>query len=126
MVGKDEDDTVTRAFRLVALLTALLPHAATAQMQLVMIEQPGCLYCAQWDAEIAPQYPLTTEGKAAPLRRIQLRDALPEDLVSLRPAAFTPTFVLVVDGQDKGRIEGYPGADFFWPLLADLIAGATP
>jgi hypothetical protein len=38
---------------------------------------------------------------------------------------FTPTFVLVEDGTEAGRIEGYPGEDFFWPLLAKLIAQAA-
>lgn len=112
--------------RLIFGILTLWAAPALAQMQLVMIEQPGCVYCAQWDKDIAPQYPKTTEGLAAPLRRIQLRDPMPEDLTDLRPAAFTPTFVLVVDGQDRGRIEGYPGQDFFWPLLADLIAKASP
>ncbi len=110
---------------LAALVLALAPVAAAAgELQLLMFEQPGCIYCARWDEEIAPQYPLTEEGKAAPLRRLQLHDPLPGDLSLVRPPVFTPTFVLVEDGAETGRIEGYPGADFFWPLLAGLIAEA--
>ncbi|MDX5356250.1 MAG: thioredoxin family protein [Rhodobacterales bacterium] len=104
------------------LAVALPVQAWAAELQLLMFEQPGCIYCARWNAEIAPQYPLTDEGKAAPLRRLQLREPLPADLALDRPAAFTPTFVLVADGVEAGRIEGYPGEDFFWPLLARLIA----
>lgn len=89
-----------------------------------MFEQPGCIYCARWNEEIAPQYPLTDEGKAAPLHRLQLRDPLPEDLSLVSPPVFTPTFVLVEDGAETGRIEGYPGSDFFWPLLEELILDA--
>ncbi|NHB76653.1 thioredoxin family protein [Rhodobacter calidifons] len=96
--------------------------AAAGDLQLLMFEQPGCIYCARWNEEIAPQYPLTDEGRAAPLRRLQLRDPLPGDLSLVSPAVFTPTFVLVEDGAETDRIEGYPGADFFWPLLAGLIA----
>ncbi|WP_425603323.1 thioredoxin family protein [Ruixingdingia sedimenti] len=91
-----------------------------------MFEQPGCIYCARWNAEIAPEYPLTDEGRAAPLRRLQLRAPLPEGLTLDRPATFTPTFVLVADGAETGRIEGYPGEDFFWPLLSALIREAEP
>jgi hypothetical protein len=92
-----------------------------------MIEQPGCIYCARWDAEVAPEYPATNEGKAAPLRRLQLREPLPPDVVFARPAVFTPTFILLSDGVEQDRIEGYPGEDFFWPLLAGMIATAqTP
>lgn len=111
------------AARLLLLLGFLLsPLRAGAEgLELLMFEQPGCVYCAAWDREIAPQYPLTTEGKAAPLRRLQLREPLPSGLTLDAPPVFTPTFVLVDDGVETGRIEGYPGADFFWPLLADLI-----
>jgi hypothetical protein len=108
------------------LALALAPlRAAAADLELLMFEQPGCVYCAAWDQEIAPQYPLTTEGKAAPLRRLQLRAPLPPDLALDRPPVFTPTFVLMADGVETGRIEGYPGADFFWPLLAELITEAA-
>ena len=93
-----------------------------------MFEQPGCIYCAQWNAEVGPEYPLTEEGKAAPLRRLQLRDPLPDGLTLVSQPVFTPTFVLMQDGVETSRIEGYPGEDFFWPLLGDMIekAGAGP
>ena len=34
---------------------------------------------------------------------------------------FTPTFVLVEDGKELGRIEGYAGDEFFWFLLGRLL-----
>ncbi|NUB45747.1 thioredoxin family protein [Fertoebacter nigrum] len=111
---------------LLLIMMLVLPVAARAEaLQLLMFEQPGCIYCARWNEEVAPQYPLTTEGKAAPLRRLQLRDPLPEDVAVASKPVFTPTFVLLEDGVETGRIEGYPGADFFWPLLAELIADAA-
>jgi hypothetical protein len=99
--------------------------ATAEQLQLLMFEEVGCIYCARWNKEIAPQYPLTVEGQAAPLRRLQLRDPLPEGLSLVSPPVFSPTFVLIQDGIETGRIEGYPGEDFFWPLLADLISEAA-
>ncbi|WP_136645902.1 thioredoxin family protein [Tabrizicola sp. YIM 78059] len=108
-----------------ALLAVSAGAASAGELQLLMFEQAGCIYCAQWNAEIAPQYPLTDEGKAAPLMRLQLREPLPDGLSLVAPPVFTPTFVLVEDGIEAGRIEGYPGADFFWPLLAGLIAGSA-
>ena len=107
-----------------AVALALLPLPAAAELQLLMFEQPGCLYCARWDAEVAPEYPQTDEGRAAPLRRLHLHAPLPPDLDLRGVPVFTPTFVLVDDGVETGRIEGYPGEDFFWPLLADMIARA--
>ncbi len=112
---------------LLSLWVLALSSAASAaeQVQLLMFEQPGCIYCALWNEQIAPQYPLTTEGKSAPLRRLQLRDPLPDGLSLVSPPVFTPTFVLVRDGTETGRIEGYPGSEFFWPLLADMIEKAA-
>jgi hypothetical protein len=102
-------------------LAFALPRAAVAEdWLLVMVEQPGCTYCARWHAEVAPEYPLTPEGRFAPLRTVNLRD-LPEDVSFDTRPVYTPTFVLVRDGQEVGRLEGYPGEDFFWGLLGHLL-----
>ena len=107
------------------LFAITLPvQAWAADLQLLMFEQPGCIYCARWNADVAPEYPLTDEGRAAPLRRLQLRDPLPDGITLDRPAVFTPTFVLVADGVEQARIEGYMSEDFFWPMLARMIAAA--
>ncbi|MBL3206218.1 thioredoxin family protein, partial [Klebsiella pneumoniae] len=39
---------------------------------------------------------------------------------------YTPTFILVDGGREIGRIEGYPGADFFWGLLERLAQRLPP
>ncbi|WP_218940251.1 hypothetical protein [Denitrobaculum tricleocarpae] len=86
-----------------------------------MFEEAGCPWCARWDRDIAPIYPKTREGKEAPLRRVDLHGDWPDDLPELKPVHYTPTFVLIADGREVGRIQGYPGEDFFWGLLAELI-----
>ncbi|MAM60301.1 thioredoxin family protein [Maritimibacter sp. UBA3975] len=103
-----------------ALALAALPALAA---DLVMVEQPGCAYCRQWDTEVSEEYPKTDEGRAAPLVRVQLRDVQAGDTAYdfARPVNFTPTFVLVEDGAELARIEGYPGEDFFWGLLGMML-----
>lgn len=108
-----------------AALIAVLPVAAAAQVELVMGEEPGCQWCARWNAEVSPEYPKTAEGKAAPLRRINIHDPLPDDLKLNGRLRFTPTFVLVHDGQEIARREGYPGEDFFWPVLGQMLDDAA-
>ena len=95
--------------------------AAFAEVTLVMAEEPGCMWCARWNSEIAPIYPKTSEGQAAPLRRINIQDPMPEDITLARRLNFTPTFVLLVDGIEQNRIEGYPAEDFFWALLGQML-----
>lgn len=102
---------------------AALPVRAT---ELIMVEQPGCAYCAAWDKAIGPIYPKSDVGKFAPLRRVQLRDGAPEGVSYDRPARFTPTFILINDeGKEFARIEGYPGEDFFWGLLEKILSENT-
>lgn len=107
------------------LTGALVAGNACAETRLMMVEQAGCSYCAQWHAEVGPEYPKTPEGIAAPLMPQDLRAPLPAGVSLVSAPVFTPTFILLKDGQEQGRIEGYPSEDFFWPLLADLIEQAN-
>jgi len=112
---------IFRAFA-AAVLTGLAPPAlADGAVELVMFDQIHCEWCARWDDEIGGIYPKTDEGEAAPLRRVDIHDDRPEDLSGIKGVVFTPTFVLVEDGAELGRIAGYPGADFFWPMLGKLL-----
>lgn len=114
-----------RRFRqLLALAALTLAPLPVPAAELVMVEQPGCTWCSRWNAEIAPVYPKTAEGEFAPLRRVALHD-MPADLQVQRPVLFTPTFLLVEDGHELARLEGYPGEDFFWPLLNGLLSAHT-
>jgi hypothetical protein len=103
------------------ILAFLALAAPAAAAELVMVEEQGCPWCARWDAEIAPAYPLTPEGQAAPLRRIDLHAPVPDDLTFDSVPRITPTFILVDDGREVARLEGYPGDEFFWPLLGQML-----
>lgn len=104
-----------------SLAFAMAPQTATAEVRLIMAEEPGCIWCARWNEQIAPIYPKTGEGAAAPLLRVDITGPIPDDIVLSRRITFTPTFVLLVDGIETNRIEGYPGEDFFWGLLARML-----
>jgi len=97
---------------------------AAAQTTLVMVEEHGCVWCARWNEELGDIYPKTAEGKAAPLTRIDIHDARPDGMTFARSLHFTPTFVLMIDGVETSRIEGYPGEDFFWGLLGQMLMRA--
>lgn len=99
--------------------------AAQADTRLIMVEEPGCAYCAAWLDEIGPSYPNTVEGRFAPLLRADLRNGPPEGVSYARKVVYTPTFVLINDGNEIARLEGYPGENFFWPLLQEML-GTVP
>jgi hypothetical protein len=102
---------------------AAVSDAPTNQgLELVMVERAGCAWCARWNAEIAPIYPKTPEGAQAPLRRHDLGAGQPPQAAT--PTRFTPTFLLLRDGREVGRITGYVDQAMFWGLLAELLAKA--
>jgi cytochrome c551/c552 len=104
------------------LLAGLLVNGAgTSAAELLMFDDPGCVWCRRWNAEIGPSYPRTAEGQQAPLRRIHIRDQGKAGVALARPVNATPTFVLVDEGQEVGRIAGYPGSDYFYPMLEELL-----
>lgn len=86
-----------------------------------MFEQRFCEYCDQWNEEVGVIYHKTSEGKLAPLRRVNIHQNPPEDIAHIPSGRFTPTFVLVVEGKEIGRIRGYPGEDFFWGLFGQML-----
>ncbi len=105
-------------FAITLMVLATLPARAA---ELVMFEEAGCVWCQRWHAEIGPGYPHSAEGRAAPLRRVDLRAGTPSDLKLALPVTSTPTFVLVENGVERDRLVGYPGAEFFYPLLARML-----
>ncbi len=104
----------------VGLLLAAAVQTAEAA-ELVMFEDRGCSWCARFDLEIGPIYARTDEARRAPLRRVDLDSGMPAELAHLAPVRFTPTFVLLEDGREVGRIQGYPGEMHFWGLLGMLL-----
>lgn len=111
---------------LLSLALMLGAAAPAASAELVMLERPGCVWCERFDAEIAPAYPKTEEGKRAPLRRVDVTGPWPADLEGIPSERFTPSFILVEDGKEVGRVRGYPGSEFFWYLLGDILAKLDP
>lgn len=107
--------------RLVTALLIALPGGALAETRLLMLDQPACGYCAQWDAEVGVIYHKTAEGRRAPLLRAPIAGPLPQGVTLARRANYTPTFVVLLDGQEAGRIEGYPGEAFFYGMLNQII-----
>ncbi len=114
--------TATLKIGLIAVWS-LFASAAHA-VDLVMVSQPGCVYCERWEQEIGPIYPKTEVGTFAPLRHYDIKDIRAGALDVKMPVVFTPTF-LVVDGDvEVHRMEGYMSEDFFWSVLEKILSDA--
>ena len=110
---------------LAAVMAWLAMPATLSAAELIMVERQGCHYCIEWKTDLGPIYPKTAEGAFAPLRVIDIADSPPPGVRFDTTVVFTPTFVLVEDGTELARIEGYPGEDFFWGLLRMMLEAKT-
>lgn len=106
-----------------ALALVLLLGAATGarSAELIMFKQTLCEWCEVWEEEIGNIYAKTDEGKRVPIRKVNIHGDRPADLSIIKRVVYTPTFVLIHNGTEIGRILGYPGEDHFWGLLNQLL-----
>jgi len=103
----------------IAFLTTI--HAPAWALELLVVERSNCPYCKIFDSEVANGYDKTEIGERAPLRRYNISDAWPDDLENVRVEKLTPSFILVHEGKEVGRLRGYPGKEEFWQLLNMLM-----
>jgi len=109
-----------------ALSTSVLWPGMAQAAELVMFEQAGCIYCQRWDREVGALYERTDEAKAMPLRRVDIQNQKASGIVLASPVRYTPTFVVVDNGREIGRITGYSNDNAFWGLLDALAAKLRP
>lgn len=102
------------------LLLAMLSSEAAWALELVFFTRPGCPYCLKWEKELAPIYEKSEEGQRAPLRRWDLSEGSSSYRLAY-PVRYTPTFVLVENGVEIGRITGYINDDMFWGMLGKML-----
>lgn len=110
---------------ILAGLTGPALSAAAHAAELIMVERKGCHYCIEWLTDLGPIYPKTPEGAFAPLRIVDIAQSPPLGVTFDTTVVYTPTFVLVENGTELARIEGYPGEDFFWGLLGMILENNT-
>ena len=95
--------------------------AQSAKDQLLMITSSSCPWCEAFEEEVGSIYDQTEEAAFLPLRRHDFFDVMPDDLKQITPATMTPTFVILSEGAEVGRIIGYPGAELFWWRLSEFV-----
>ena len=118
---------VCTIFGLVWLLTSLITHNSFANLAntenyLLMVTSDACPWCEAFEDEVGVGYPLTNEGKNFPIKRIDYYQTMPTELKNIEPAIMTPTFIVIKNGSEVGRIVGYPGEELFWWRISEFIS----
>ena len=110
---------------LIYVLTALILLANIANvsaeeqapLELVMVTSDHCPFCKAWERDVGFIYSNTPYAQKARLRRVDIAD-MASTLPELPTIVFgTPTFLILENNMEVGRIEGYQSSDlFFWAL----------
>lgn len=106
-----------------ALLLGLLAAASAQGAELLYFFSPNCGYCRAFDEEVAGIYPRTDAGSIAPMKRVEVD---PETFRPLDPSlpydpGTVPAFVLVEDGREVARLNGYSGDELFWMSMQRML-----
>jgi len=104
---------------MLALASLFAPAAVAAE--LVFVEVKSCIYCMRFNKQVAPTYQASEIGKRIPLRRVNLQQRWPADLSEVDRPPYTPVFILVENGREIGRFNGYVGARQFDTNLKRLL-----
>lgn len=118
---------MNRRAALLSLTCVILPQVARGGSVprgtvLLLVESPGCPFCAAFRREVLPGYTARAEGRAALLVPVPLEGPWPDGLALARAPYATPTFILLRDRVETGRFQGYESAAWFWRELGALLA----
>lgn len=106
-----------------AMPAAELPVIPTtpAVLEVVAVEAPGCSYCNLFRRDIAPAYAASAAAKTAKLRFLDLNDKAIDAIRFAQPISLVPTVVVVKDGVEIARINGYVAPHSFYALIKSVL-----
>lgn len=92
-----------------------------SNLQLVVLEAPGCTYCSMFRRYVVPAYQTSPKSRTLPLKFIDLNDKAYDDLGLDSPVDMVPTTVLMQNNREVGRIPGYVGPENFFHAVNHLM-----
>ena len=113
-------DMLTRFF--VALFFIAITYNIAAAAQLIMVTSEHCPYCQAWERDVGAVYSKSPYAAKLPLSRVGIGSKMPENVAIKKPVVGTPTFLIILNGQEIDRQRGYVDAEmFFWWLSGHVV-----
>ena len=109
-------------FLRLSLLAAVLWPMTSDAAELLVFGRDGCVWCQRWDRDVGSSYGKTDEARVLPLRHVNIDRPTASGVALVSPVRYTPTFVVVDNGREIGRITGYVNDDAFWGLLSTFVS----
>ncbi|MBU2581898.1 MAG: thioredoxin family protein [Alphaproteobacteria bacterium] len=92
-------------------------------LQLVVLEVDGCIYCDVFRQRLLPAYQSSKQGKRAPIRFVDINDPALGDFGLTQPIGTVPTFIMLENNQEIGRIPGLMGREDFFKAVDWMLIG---
>jgi thioredoxin-related protein len=93
-------------------------------LELVVIEADGCIFCEIFRSDVLPAYEASEQGKQMPVQFVDVNDMDSTHLEFKGAVDIVPTFIVVKDRREVGRISGYVGPENFFHSINYLLASA--
>ena len=93
-------------------------------LKLVVIEADGCIFCEIFRSDVLPAYEASEQGKSMPVQFVDINDMDTTHLEFKGAVDIVPTFIVVKDRREVGRISGYVGPENFFHSINYLLASA--
>jgi len=97
--------------------------APGSNLQLVVLEVDGCIYCDVFRRRLLTAYQASKQGKKAPVRFVDINDPAIGDLGLSQPVGMVPTFIMLENNQEIGRIPGLMGQQDFFRAIDYILIG---
>ncbi len=90
--------------------------------RLVYVFSDQCVFCKAWERDVERLYGDTEYAKRAPLFKIDI-SLFSKHFTDVTPkVSGTPTFILMNENDEVGRIVGYKNRDMFFWALSEYIS----
>ncbi len=94
-----------------------------SNLQLVVLEVDGCIYCDVFRRRLLTAYEASKQGKKAPIRFVDINDPALGDIGLTQPVGMVPTFIMLENNQEIGRSPGLMGKQDFFRAIDYLLIG---
>ena len=105
-----------------ALTFAVSPQTAAAESRLIMVTSDHCPSCQAWELDVGRVYDKSPYSTILPLTRVEIGSKMPGSVTFQKPVVGTPSFLIIHNGQEIGRQNGYFDAEMFWWWLSEYAA----
>ncbi len=103
---------------------AATPPFNPSGFELIVLEANGCLYCSLFRRDVLPTFTASEQGRALPVRFLDINDLEGAGLELQSGVDVVPTFVVARDHKEIGRIPGYVGPENFYHAIEYLLSTA--